>query len=151
MGGLIYLGKKNEQNFAIPLPQVRTLSDIALHKGLAKIGDGFVNLVYSLAKSQVLQHATGWKVSTEVLAKALHDSQLRDHFPSRLTAHQRADVVEAILGYLWLTNSLTLQKAVDILTAELDPSFFTSRTAEKRGATKAFTALLLHLASFLPL
>ncbi|MHA2407089.1 MAG: ribonuclease III family protein [Candidatus Ranarchaeia archaeon] len=146
------MGKKSSRTtFNIPLPKLTTLPEIALHKGLAKIGDGFVNLVYSLAKSQALKTITGWKVSTEVLTKALHDSELRSHLPSRLTAHQRADGVEAILGYLWLSNRITLEEVVETLTQELSSSTYTSRAAEKRGATQAFTKLLLRIKPLLPL
>jgi len=142
--------EKVPSSLNIPLPEVSKLSDIALHKGLAKLGDEFVNLVYSLAKSRVLQKATGWKVSTEILANALHSSQLRERLPSRLTAHQRANVVEAFLGYLWLSDRITLNEVVDVLVAELDPKVFTSRLAEKRAASKAFTTLLLKVKSRLP-
>ena len=145
------MGKKSSRAlFNIPLPTLSTLHDIALNKGLAKIGDGFVNLVYSIAKSQALNTITGWKVSTEVLAKSLHDSELRSYLPSRLTAHQRADAVEAILGYLWLSNKITLEKVVKILSTELSTSTYTSRAAEKRGATQAFTKLLLNVKPLLP-
>jgi hypothetical protein len=146
------VGKKSSRTaFNIPLPKLTTLPEIALDRGLAKIGDGFVNLVYSLAKSQTLQTITGWKVSTEVLAKALHTSDLRRHLPSRLTAHQRADAVEAILGYLWLSNSVTLGEVVETLTQEMSSAAFTSRAAEKREAIQAFTKLLLKIKPLLPL
>jgi hypothetical protein len=146
------LGKNSSKTqFGIPLPEVTTFSEIALNKGLAKIGDGFVNLAYSIAKSQTLKSITGWKVSTEVLAKALHDSEFRSYLPSRLTAHQRANAVEAILGYLWLSNKITIEKVVEILCAELSTSTYTSRAAEKRGATEAFTQLLLKVKQFLPI
>ncbi|MHA1917842.1 MAG: ribonuclease III family protein [Candidatus Ranarchaeia archaeon] len=142
----------NEKRFSkIPLLLKPSLTSISLDKGLAKIGDGLVNLIYSVAKSQVLETVTGWKVSTEVLSRALHDSGLRDYLPNRLSPHQRANAVEAVFGYLWLSKKISIDEMILKLSKYLSPDRFTSRTAEKENAANAFTMILKEITPKLPI
>ena len=127
-----------------------SLPAIALDKGLAKLGDILTNLIYSLAKSSILQVPTGVKVSGKVLAAALRLSGLRDHLPTRLTLHQRSDAAEAIIAYLWISQKQTIPSLTDLLLTPLSLENFTSKAAEDRGAIIAFTQLFTLVIDDLP-
>ncbi|MBY8988694.1 MAG: hypothetical protein KGD61_09590, partial [Candidatus Lokiarchaeota archaeon] len=80
-----------------------TQKSIGTDKGLAKIGDGIVNLTYSVAKSIFLTRnsknnksvRTGVKVSKTILANALKEADMKKFAKSRADAHDLANTVEA--------------------------------------------------------
>lgn len=96
-----------------------TLRDVARDKGLAKIGDGFINLAFSVALSACEGRRTGRKVSKDVLARALKYAHLREYARPRADAHERADAVEAILAYGFLKGLVPLAAAIEVLAREL--------------------------------
>lgn len=73
----------------------KTQKAIGTDKGLAKIGDGIVNLTYSIAKSIYLTKnspnnnilRTGTKVSKTILATALKKANLKAFAKTRADAH----------------------------------------------------------------
>ena len=115
--------------------------DIIRDKGLANLGDNFTNFIYSLAKSKVLDQATGWKVSGKTLANALRDSGLREFCPSRSSTHDIADYAESIIVYLWFTENYSIDQMVSILAKEMNDGIFKDLKKEERTAIKAFTKL----------
>ncbi|MHA1861504.1 MAG: ribonuclease III family protein [Candidatus Ranarchaeia archaeon] len=127
-----------------------SLRDIALNKGLAKLGDIITNLVYSLAKSLAQQAPTGAKVSGKALANALRLSGIRSNLPGRLSLHQRSDAAEAIIAYLWLTQKYTIDQMVQLLHSEFVAEDFKSRVAEERAAIRAFTEMFNKIEKALP-
>lgn len=130
---------------------------IGTDKGLAKIGDGIVNLAYSVAKSIFLTRnnkndvtvRTGIKVNREVLANALKNANLRECAKNRADAHDLADTVEAIVAYAWLKNDVVLDEIIDILADNLSGNLY-DRREEINGAIAAFTVLLNYLKKCLP-
>lgn len=131
---------------------------IGTDKGLAKIGDGLVNLTYSVAKSIYLSKnnlknrviRTGKKVSKNVLANALKAAKMRDKFAkSRANAHDIADTVEAIIAYTWLGNKISLDEIIDFLSENLTGDI-TIRAQEIKSSIESFTKLLLYIKKFLP-
>jgi len=130
---------------------------IGTDKGLAKIGDGIVNLAYSMAKSLYLTrnnsnnkvYRTGKKVSRNILDAALKKANMKNFAKTRANAHDLADTVEALLAYIWLTNKMTLKDLIDFLLDNLSGSLST-RMDEINNATEAFTNLLNHIKQFLP-
>ncbi|MBN1801464.1 MAG: hypothetical protein JW891_08160 [Candidatus Lokiarchaeota archaeon] len=135
----------------------KTQKKIGTDKGLAKIGDGVVNLAYSVAKSIYLTKSaannaiirTGWKVSKEVLSTALKNAGLKSFAKSRADAHDIADTAEAIIAYIWLNDFLSVKEMVDLLVDNLEGDLY-KRTEETKNATNAFTVLLKHLKKYLP-
>ena len=125
-----------------------TLKEVALDKGLAKLGDAITNFVYSLAKSQALSSPTGEKVSGKILSTALRDSGIRQQLPARLTQHQRADAAEALVAFFWLKNKYTIEEFAHKLAKLLGPQSFSSRASEDRAATSAFTELFKEFNTF---
>ena len=135
----------------------RSQKEIGTDKGLAKIGDGIVNLAYSVAKSIVLTKnssnhkiiRTGLKVSKKILANALKNAEMKNFAKNRADAHDLADTVEAIIAFVWFNKNMTLTDIIDFLAAELTGDL-TDRTQEITRAINAFTKLLNHIKKFLP-
>lgn len=130
---------------------------IGTDKGLAKIGDGIVNLTYSMAKSIVLTQTnlnnkvsrTGLKVSKKILANSLKNANMKNFAKSRADAHDLADTVEALIAYVWLSNQMSLNEIIDFLTSNLSGNL-TIRSEEIKNATEAFTKLLVNIKKSLP-
>ncbi len=120
-------------------------------KGLAKLGDAFVNLCYSLAKSIVIGAPTGAKVQDRVLANAIRATPLYKLIGHRTDAGTAGDAYEAVMAHLWLSDKISLQSTVDTLVDLLEPHLTptTSRRHEVEAATSAFQKMLEQYLSLL--
>jgi len=119
-----------------------SIESIMNDKGLAKIGDNLVNFIYSLAKSVVVGQTTGEKVRDSVLARAIRATNVYSFISRRTDAGRAADAYEAIMAYLWMTEKITIQQAVESLTKTLHIDFKTSRKKEGDAAAQSFQYLL---------
>jgi len=139
------------------LNRINSQKSIGTDKGLAKIGDGIVNLSYSVAKSIYLTInnknkkilRTGLKVNRTILSIALKNANMKSFAKSRADAHDLADTVEAIIAYVWLSNKMTLPDIINFLKNNIEGDLH-SRSEELVSATQAFTNLLNHVKKFLP-
>jgi len=130
---------------------------IGTNKGLAKIGDELVNFVYSVAKSIYLTKSnshnravlTSKKVGKKILATALKDANLKQFAKNRADAHDLADTVEAIIGYVWLSNQMQLEELIDFLVDNFSGNL-NDRNEEIKQAQEVFAKLLIHVKPFLP-
>ena len=122
--------------------QHESVEKIMNDKGLAKVGDGIVNLCYSLAKSRVLGHATGEKVRDSVLARAIRATEVYSHITRRTDSGTAADAYEAIIAYLWMTGKITVQDTVDVLAQTLQIDSKTNRKKEGEIAALSFQHFL---------
>jgi hypothetical protein len=130
---------------------------IGTDKGLAKIGDGIVNLAYSVAKSIYLTKntqsdktiRTGKKVSKNILDTALKNANMKNFARTRADAHDLADTVEALIAYVWFNNKMTIKEIINFLVDNLSGDLY-NRNEEIKNATVAFTNLLNHIKKFLP-
>lgn len=91
------------------------LSEILMDHKLAKLGDAYVNFLYSLALSKKTGEATGVKVKGRLLADAFKKADLRKFLPSRVDRHKQADAAEALIVYPWIKGSMTLEEGLEIL------------------------------------
>jgi hypothetical protein len=107
------------------------LNEILSDKGLAKLGDSYVNFVYSLAKSKKKNELTNERVPSKVLAEALKKAGLREYLPSRTSRHDQGDAVEALIIYGWLYGIVPFEECVSILEKDAD------------APVEAFTNLIL--------
>ena len=130
--------------------QHETVEEIMNDKGLAKIGDGLVNLCYSLAKSQVIGYATGDKVRDSVLARAIRATDVYRHISRRTDSGRAADAYEAIIAYLWMKGSITVQGMVNILVQTLHLDSKTNRKKEGEIAAQSFQMFLEKHIDLLP-
>lgn len=130
---------------------------VGTDKGLAKIGDGIVNLAYSVAKSIYLTKnnpnnkniRTGKKVSKIILENALKNANMKHFAKTRANAHDLADTVESLVAYIWFNNKMTIKDIINFLVDNLSGDLY-NRSDEIKNATFAFTNLLNHIKTFLP-
>jgi len=114
------------------LRKYTSFQDILLDKDLAKLGDAYINLAYSLALSQRLKRPAGAKVNNQILAEAVKRTGLREKLPRRIDRHTRGNAAEALIAYAWLKQTLELEDCVRFLREIEDP-------------IEAFTELLLEI------
>lgn len=131
---------------------------IGIDKGLAKIGDGIVNLTYSVAKSIYLTRfkklqenpiRVGKKVDKYILSNALKNANLRLYTKTRPDSHDLANTYESLIAYVWLSGAITIKKIIDILENQLEDDI-SDYKLERKNAIKAFTELLNQIKNFIP-
>ena len=112
-------------------------------KGLARLGDAFVNLAFSYAKTKVKGKPFGEKVPDGVLSRALELAKIP--IPKRLDHGGRGDMVEAIIAYSWVKGFLGLEEAAMAIASELSVSdaISESKGLEREAAARAFSKLVL--------
>lgn len=136
---------------------IKSQKAIGTDKGLAKLGDGIVNLTYSMAKSMYLTKnspnnkilRTGIKVSKKILATALKNANMRNFAKSRADAHDFADTAEALVAYVWLSKKISLDEIINYLLKNLKGDL-NIRNEEINSAIEAFTNLFNYIKEFLP-
>jgi hypothetical protein len=99
----------------------RSIREILLDKELAQLGDAYVNFIYSLALSISERRPLGKKVSSDILANAIKESDIRRLLPSGSDRHAQGDAAEALMLSSWITGMVTIEEAVRVLRKETDP------------------------------
>jgi 8-oxo-dGTP diphosphatase len=107
---------------------------------LSGIGDGFVNLIYSMALSKALKKPVGLKVSNSILSRAVEGAGLRDSIGARADKHKIADYAEGLIFKAWSDGKLGLEEAVEVLAGCFSGS--TDRQRLREESVAAFTELL---------
>lgn len=97
------------------IPQHENLSEVLTDHKLAKLGDAYVNFLYSLAISKKTGEPAGIKVKGRLLADAFKKAGLRKFLPSRMDRHKQADAAEALIVYAWIHSSMTMEEGLEIL------------------------------------
>ncbi len=90
------------------------LTKIMLDKKLARFGDSLLNFLYSFALTKRKGEPTGEKVSDEILAAAAKNIGIRTLLPSRISKGEIANSIEALLGYAWLKNKVSIEDLIAI-------------------------------------
>lgn len=93
----------------------KELNEILLDNKLAKLGDAYVNFIYSLALSSKTGEPVGRKVKGKILAEAFKKAELRGFLPHRIDSHKLADAAEALILYAWAKDAITFWESVRIL------------------------------------
>jgi hypothetical protein len=112
------------------IPQYENLNEVLMDQKLAKLGDAYVNFLYSLALSNNKGEPTGTKVRGRLLADAFKKAGLRKFLPSRIDRHKQADAAEALIIYAWIRGSMNMEEGLKILE-------------QKEDKIEAFSLLLL--------
>lgn len=102
------------------ISQHKSLSEVLMDQKLAKLGDAYVNFLYSMALSKKKGEPAGTKVQGRLLADAFKKAGLRKFLPSRIDRHKQADAAEALIVYPWLLGSMTMEEALEILEQNED-------------------------------
>ncbi len=92
-----------------------SLVEVLADHNLASLGDAYVNLIYSLALSRIAGKPVGRKLDSLTLASALRKSGMRRLLPRRVDRHGQADAAEALIVYGWLSGTVSIWEAVEIL------------------------------------
>lgn len=98
------------------------LGEVLKNKGLAQLGDAYVNFICSLATSLAEGKPRGLKVSDALLAEAAKKGGIRPFLPKRSKRGAVANAVEALLVYAWILGVERIEDAVDILSKSGGPS-----------------------------
>jgi len=98
----------------------RRLRDVISDKKLARLGDAYLNFVFSLALTKSSRVPMGVKVSDRVLAEAARRAGIRDLLPSRTNRGDIGNSVEALVVYSWLNKQITIEESVMIMANEVD-------------------------------
>jgi len=101
-------------------PQYESLREVLVDQKLAKLGDAYVNFLYSLALSKKKGEPAGTKVEGRLLADAFKKAGLRKFLPSRIDRHKQADAAEALIVYAWIRGSMTMEEGLKILEQNED-------------------------------
>jgi hypothetical protein len=109
-----------EANMFTFTPQHENLTEVLMDQKLAKLGDAYVNFLYSLVLSKKRGEPTGTKVKGRLLADAFRKAELRKFLPSRIDRHKQADAAEALIVYPWLLGKMTMEEALEILEQNED-------------------------------
>lgn len=102
------------------IPQHKSLKEVLMDQKLAKLGDAYVNFLYSMVLSKKKGEPAGTKVQGRLLADAFKKAGLREFLPSRIDRHKQADAAEALIVYTWLLGSMTMEEALEILEQNED-------------------------------
>ncbi|MCS7097447.1 MAG: hypothetical protein NZ922_00465 [Candidatus Methanomethyliaceae archaeon] len=105
-------------------------------KEWAKLGDSFLNFVYSVAKTKAIGRPTGGRVPNKVLLKALRISGINE------IKEFKEDIVEALLGYAWFYGFLSLEEAIEVVSNRISNMNFESKSLEMETLAKALSELL---------
>ncbi|MEJ2242767.1 MAG: ribonuclease III family protein [Candidatus Bathyarchaeota archaeon] len=89
------------------IPKYETLTEVLLDQKLAKLGDAYVNFLYSL-------------VLSKILADAFKKAGLRKFLPSRINRHKQADAAEALIVYAWIQGQMNMEEGLEILEKNED-------------------------------
>jgi hypothetical protein len=120
------------------------LHKFILDKANAKLGDAFVNFVYSLAKSGVSKTPTGTKVSDFILSEAYKLSLWRKNELLLLKGKKGflADQVEALILFFWIFELLDIDEMSISLMKLLNPEKLHHPREEEKVAIVSFQSLL---------
>ena len=102
------------------IPTYKNLSEVLMDQKLAKLGDAYVNFLYSLVLSKKNRGPTGTKVKGRLLADAFKKAGLRKLLPSRIDRHKQADAAEALIVYAWTKGLMTMEEGIEILDQNED-------------------------------
>ena len=90
-----------------------SLKEMLKDKEAAKLGDAYLNFVYSLALSVKNGTPSGVKLSNKALAEAVKRSGLRSLMPSRLSRHDLGGSAEALLIHASSRNLINTRELLD--------------------------------------
>lgn len=107
-------------------------------KEWARLGDSFLNFVYSAAKTKATGRPFGERVPNKVLLRALKLSGIK----VKIGKCDEGGIVEAILGYAWFYGMISLEEAIEIVSSKISRMEYESRSLEMEVLAKALSDLL---------
>jgi hypothetical protein len=111
------------RTFLTPHLNLSGLDAILLDKNLAKLGDSYINFLYSMALTVIHGVPNGVKVSDRVLAEAARESGVRDLLPKRTPRGRVADAMESLIVYSLIKGYMEFEEMIRILVEAEDPPY----------------------------
>ncbi|MGC8961642.1 MAG: ribonuclease III family protein [Candidatus Bathyarchaeia archaeon] len=96
-------------------PSVKDLNSILLDKNLAKLGDSYINFLYSMALTLIHGVPVGVRVSDKILAQAAKESGVRGLLPKRTPRGRVADAMESLIVYSLIMGHMGFKEMLKIL------------------------------------
>ncbi|MHA2299238.1 MAG: ribonuclease III family protein [Candidatus Hodarchaeales archaeon] len=109
--------------------------------GHAKLGDSFVNFLFSAAKTLCREKTTGLKVPDVVLSNAYRKSLLRKQVHLKGSKDALGDKLEALLLWTWVSGFMNFTEMVKVLQDNIDVKKLNHHEMEKITSAIAFQAL----------
>lgn len=100
----------------------------------ASMGDSLINFVYSCAKSISQDSLTGVKISDTILIEGYKQSLLSSWLTLPGKKKEQANALEALIFYLWLVHSYTIEEMSLLISQHLNSDLLNSSTGEQRTA-----------------
>ncbi len=124
--------------------KVRSIKEAVNSEEMAKLGDSFINFLYSISKSLALGSLTGMKVPDSVLANAYRSSKWNSSGKLSLRGKkdQVGDGVEALILYYWLNGKISFSKMVALISENLVVEALSHHRSENKTSSNAFKILL---------
>ncbi|NHK32106.1 MAG: hypothetical protein FK730_12185 [Asgard group archaeon] len=126
-------------------PMKKKLIPIMRDHSLAKFGDTLANFLYSLAKTKIMDKPIGLRVFDKALAETLRQTGLRSIMPSSSSAGNLSDGIEALIGYVYLHDIMSLEEMMTVITSYLgnvDVKLLEERSNERELMTESFIVLI---------
>jgi hypothetical protein len=98
----------------------REFQQILKNRRLARLGDAYVNFLFSLALTKASGIPVGVKVSDRILFDAAKNSGIRRLLPRRIKRGEVANVIEALVVDSWMRKSFELNEMADIISRNPD-------------------------------
>lgn len=117
----------------------------------SNLGDIILNFICSAALTKKINEPIGIKVSNKILSNALIKSKLLNFLKRRKSIHERGDIIEALFGYLWFHNMLSLDICVKFITDNLPKNFKLAHVEANEELARSIAKLVDYLIEFLNL
>ncbi len=135
---MVFLSFFNANNYS-------NIFEIINDHNLAKLGDVFANLIFSIAISESIKSITSKKVSGTILGNAFRRSDFSKYVHLRSDLHTLADYSESIICYSILSEIVSIEACVNILNLELTDINIQNRNMFNIKAINAFQKLLNYI------
>jgi len=96
------------------------LESILKDQKLAKLGDLYVNFLYSLALTQTKSEPTAVRVTDKALAEAARKAGLREILPKRTSRGDVANAIESLVIHAWLDKIVDSEEIVNLLKKNVE-------------------------------
>lgn len=96
------------------------LEAILLDKDLAKLGDSYINFLYSTALTIIHGVPKGVKVSDKILSEAAKESGVKNLLPKRTPRGRVADAMESLIVYSFIMGHMEFNEMIRILVEARD-------------------------------
>ena len=120
----------------------KSLRNILKSQKLAQLGDFLVNFIYTSVKIGLYGINGSVHVWDNSLTNAMEIADLRKELGKKTKPDKVADAGEALVGYAYFTELLSIDKMIEILASKLNEQSFLNEKEEKEACGNAFASLL---------